>query len=368
MKRKFFATLLAFLLLFVLTSCKQTPVAIKKVGISAQTRPLQRWSQDSSTLGNLRQALIAAGYEVDLQYSNFEADTQISQLEDMIANGCEVLVVVAAEADSLDTVLADAKAKGIIIIAYDRFIDGQVDADYYLTFDDVKTGELQGNFVKDALDLDHAAGPFNIEFFAGDPGESNAVSGAKMYFDGAMSVLKPYIDSGKLVVSSGQIAFEQIATLAWSTEFAQARMEALIASEGYGPAGRKLDAVVCSNDSTAQGVIYALTAAGYDASNIPVITGQDCDIPNVKNMLVGLQSMSVFRDTDLLADRVFLMVDSILKGQEPEVNNTTFYVNQHTGKAIPTYVCAPIVCYNTEASIREILIDSGYYDAAEVGL
>lgn len=364
--KKVLALVLMVFLAFSLVACKGTTSDKKKVGISMPTQSLQRWNQDGA---NLKKQLEDAGYEVDLQFANNDPGTQITQLESMISGGCDVLVVTAIEAESLGTILQGAKDGNIPIIAYDRIIIGSIDVDYYATFDNFKVGVLQGTYVEEALDLKNAAGPFNVEFFAGDPGDANAGK----FFDGAMSILKPYITSGKLVVSSKQTEFAQVATEKWTPEIAQTRMEALIASEGYSPSGKKLDAVVCSNDSTALGVTNALTAIGYTKDNIPVITGQDCDIANTKNMLAGLQSMSVFKDTRTLAARTVVMVNSLLKGEKVEVNDTTSYLNKSdkgagTGNAIPTYHCDPVVCLNTVDSITKTLIDSEYYTKDQIGL
>ena len=127
-------------------------------------------------------------------------------------------------------------------------------------------------------------------------------------------------------------------------EEAQKRFENIITSVGYGPDGVKLDAVLCSNDSTSYGVQNALQAAGYTAENMPIITGQDCDKPNVKNLVSGLQSMSVFKDTRTLADATVKMVDAIVKGTEPEINDTGI---------IPSYLCDPVVV--TKDNYEEIL-------------
>ena len=229
---------------------------------------------------------------------------------------------------------------------------------YYATFDNYKVGQIQGNFVKEKLDLDNAAGPFNIEFTAGDPGDNNA----GFFFNGAMDVLKPYIDSGKLVVVSGQTDFDSVATPEWSSATAQARAENII---GSNYADKNIDAWVCSNDSTAQGVVTALDAR-YNSEGRggqwPVITGQDCDIVSVKNMIAGKQTMSVFKDTRTLAERTVTMVNQILEGKEVETNNT--YNNNV--KDVASFLCDPV--FADKDSIQSILIDSGYYKADELGL
>ena len=215
-------------------------------------------------------------------------------------------------------------------------------------------GQKQGEYLVDALDLDNQDGPFNIELFTGDPGDNNC----NFFFGGAMDVLQKYIDEGKLVVKSGQTEFEQVATANWDSAKAQDRMDTIIA-DNYSD-GSNLDAVLCSNDSTALGVENAL-AASY-TGEYPIITGQDCDTPNVKNLVAGKQAMSVFKDTRALATAVVGMVDSIMKGEEPEINDTESYDNG-TG-VIPTYLCDPVVV--TVDNYKEMLIDSGYYTEDQI--
>ncbi|MEA4942148.1 MAG: multiple monosaccharide ABC transporter substrate-binding protein [Oscillibacter sp.] len=327
-----------------------------KVGVSMPTQSLQRWNQDGS---NMKAELEKAGYEVDLQYAgDNDIPTQVNQLENMITGGCKVLVVASIDGSALTEVLKGAKDANIPVIAYDRLIMNSDAVSYYATFDNYKVGQFQGNYIKDALDLDNQAGPFNIELVTGAPDDNNV----NFFFGGAMDVLQPYIDSGKLVIPSGQTSKAQCATPNWSTEESQKRMENLITSNGYGPTGTKLDAVLCSNDSTANGVTNALLGAGYTADNMPIITGQDCDKPSVKNMLAGTQSMSIFKDTRTLASQVVEMVDCILQGKDVPVNDTKTYDNG-TG-VIPSFLCDPVVC--TKDNYKELLIDSGYYTDADL--
>lgn len=319
----------------------------KLVGVAMPTKDLQRWNQDGS---NMEAQLKKAGYEVDIQYANNDVATQVSQVENMISNGCEVLVIASIDGESLGTPLSQAKEAGIPVISYDRLLMNSDAVSYYATFDNYKVGTKQGEYIEEKLDLKNADGPFNLEIFTGDPGDNNA----NFFYNGAMDVLKPYIDSGKLVVPSGQIDFATVATANWSTETAQNRMDTII-SGNYADGSSKLDAVLCSNDSTALGVENALEAAGV--AEWPIITGQDCDIANVKNLIAGKQSMSVFKDTRELANQTVKMVDAIMQGKEAEVNDTKSYDNG-TG-IIPTFLCDPIV--TTMDNYKELLIDSGYY-------
>lgn len=320
------------------------------------TQSLQRWNQDGS---NMKLQLEAAGYEVDLQYAgDNDIPTQVSQLENMITGGCKVLVIAAIDGSALTEVLKEAKSNNIPVIAYDRLIMNSDAVSYYATFDNFKVGTIQGTYIKDKLDLDNAAGPFNIELFTGSPDDNNV----NFFFGGAMSILQPYIDSGKLVVKSGQTEKAQCATANWSTEESQKRMENLITSMGYGPEGTKLDAVLSSNDSVANGITNALVAAGYTAGNFPILTGQDCDKPAMKNILAGTQSMSIFKDTRTLASQVVSMVNAILSGNEPEINDTETYDNG-TG-IIPSFLCDPV--FADASNYKELLIESGYYAEADL--
>lgn len=317
-----------------------------KVGVAMPTKDLQRWNQDGS---NMKEQLEAAGYEVDLQYASNDIATQVSQIENMINSGCKMLVIASIDGDSLGTVLAQAKENSIPVIAYDRLLMNSDAVSYYATFDNYLVGKKQGEYIEEKLDLKNAAGPFNIELVTGDPGDNNA----RFFFGGAMDVLQQYIDSGKLVVKSGQTAFETVATANWSTETAQSRMDAII-SANYAD-GTVLHAVLCSNDSTALGVTNSLEANYTGAW--PIITGQDCDVANVKNLIAGKQGMSVFKDTRTLASKVVEMVDAVMKGGEAPINDTETYDNG--AGVVPSFLCEPVVA--TVDNYKEILLDSGYY-------
>ena len=334
------------LLLCLMLVVASAAALAEKVGVSMPTKDLQRWVQDGE---NMQKELEAAGFEVELQYASNDVPTQLNQVETMIDNGCNVIVISAIEGSSLGTALAKAKEKGIKVIAYDRLLMDSDAVDYYATFDNYMVGTVQGNYVKEKLDLDNAEGPFYIEFTAGDPGDNNA----GYFFNGAFDVLKPYIDSGKLVVRSGQTTFEQVATPTWKTDVAQKRADDILTA--YYPNGEQLDVWLCSNDSTALGVTNALD--NYTGEGWPIITGQDCDIANTKNMIAGKQSMSVFKDTRTLAARVVTMIKQILAGEEVEVNDTETYNNNVI--TVPSYLCEPV--FADANNYKELLIDSGYY-------
>ena len=339
--------------LSTLTACGKKSGGTK-VGVSMPTKDLQRWNQDGD---NMKAKLEEAGYTVDLQYASNDVPTQVSQIENMISSGCKVLVIAAIEGDSLGTVLEQAKEKDIKVIAYDRLIMNSDAVTYYATFDNNMVGVKQGEYIESQLNLKSGAGPFNIELITGDPGDNNA----RFFFGGAMSVLQKYIDNGQLVVRSGQKDFDTVATQSWSTENAQNRFDAIIAA--YYADGTQLDAVMASNDSTAMGVTNSLEANyASNHSNWPIITGQDCDKANVKNMLAGKQAMSIFKDTRDLAAKTVEMVDAIMQGKEAPVNDKETY-NNGTG-IIPSYLCEPV--FADVNNYKKLLIESGYYKESDL--
>ena len=366
--KKFLALILALVMVLGLVACgggasseepeDTTTAEGGLVGVAMPTKDLQRWNQDGE---NMKSQLEAAGYTVDLQYGANDIPTQVSQIENMIANGCKALVIAAIDGDSLGTVLDQAKEAGIPVIAYDRLIMNSDAVSYYATFDNWLVGTKQGEYIETALDLANAGDKtFNIEFITGDPGDNNI----NFFFDGAMSVLQKYVDAGTLVCPSGQMATlnadgsydkATIATANWATDAAQSRFENILSS--FYSDGKPLDAVLASNDSTALGVENALAANYTNADVYPVITGQDCDIAIMKNLIAGKQAVSIFKDTRTLASKVVEMVDALMKGAEPPVNDTETYDNG-TG-IIPSFLCEPVAC--TVDNYEELLVSSGYY-------
>lgn len=320
-----------------------------KIGVAMPTKSLQRWNQDGAYL---KEKLEAKGFTVDLQYANNDVPTQVSQLENMITTGCKVLVIASIDGTALKGVLDQAAKAKVLVIAYDRLIRETPNCDYYATFDNYKVGKIQGDFIVEALKLKSGAGPFNLEVFGGSPDDNNAY----LFNKGAMDVLQPYIDSGKLVINSGQTDMKIIAIPKWAPPVAQARMDNLL-SAYY--TDKKVDVILSPNDSLAQGIVASLKAAGYGTAEkpYPVLTGQDCDIMNVKMMIAGEQSMSVFKDTRTLAERVVTMITEIQEGKQVTVNDTKSYNNGV--KVVPSYLCEPV--FASKDNYKKLLIDSHYY-------
>ncbi len=320
------------------------------IGVSMPTKSLQRWNQDGA---NMKAELEKKGYGVELLYAEDSVDQQIKDLENMITKGCKVLVIASIDGEALKGVLDEAGKAGIKVIAYDRLIKGSEYVDYYATFDNYLVGAIQGNYIIETLGLNKGEkGPFTMEVFGGSPDDNNAY----FFNGGAMDTLAAYIDSGVLNIKSGQTEMEQIAIQGWKSENAQARMDNLLTAF-Y--ADEPVDVVLSPNDSLAQGIVASLKAAGYGTADkpFPILTGQDCDTTNVKMLIAGEQSMSVFKDTRTLAAKVVDMVEAIMKGTEPPVNDTKTYDNGV--KIVPSYLCEPV--FADVNNYKALLIDSGYY-------
>ena len=318
------------------------------VGISMPTQSSERWIADGDNMVAYFKDL---GYKTELQYAEDVVENQVSQIENMITLGVDALVIAAVDGEALTSVLESANAEDIPVISYDRLIMNSEHVDYYATFDNFEVGVLQGQYIIDELDLENEAGPFNIELFAGSPDDNNA----HFFFNGAMSVLQPYLDEGKLVVGSGQTDFNQISILRWDGATAQSRMDNLLSSN-YG-GGEELDAVLAPADLLSIGVLASLKSVGYTADDMPIITGQDADIPSVNAIIAGEQAMTVFKDTRVLAEKAVEMTESVLNDEEPEVNDTKTYDNNV--KVVPSFLEKPVVV--DVDNYEEMLIDSEYY-------
>lgn len=335
------------------------------IGVSMPTQSSTRWISDGNSI---KEQLEADGFTVDLQYAEDDIPTQVTQLEGMLTKGVKALIIAAIDGTQLTDVLQAAADAGVPVIAYDRLIRDSANVDYYATFDNFKVGVQQATSMlvgmgvyatEDSTSADgaNAAGPLNVELFAGSPDDNNAT----FFFNGAMSVLQPLIDSGVLVVKSGQVAFEKVATLRWDGAVAQKRMEDILV--GSYADGSKVNGVLSPYDGLSRGIIAALTDGGYAAADLPTIVGQDAEVLSVKAMIAGEQYSTIFKDTRELAKVAVGMAEAILKGETPETNDDSTYDNGV--KVIPSYLLTPYIV--TLDNYKELLVDSGYINEADLG-
>ncbi|GGM92923.1 sugar ABC transporter substrate-binding protein [Thermopolyspora flexuosa] len=373
MRIRRFATAVAVLALAV-TACGSSEKTVDReasaagnagalVGVTMPTRSSERWISDGE---NVKAGLEKLGYQVDLQYAENDIPTQVNQIENQITRGAKLLIIASIDGTALTTQLQRAADEKIPVISYDRLIRNSPNVDYYTTFDNFKVGVQQATSLLVGLGLlkpdgseGDAKGPFNIELFAGSPDDNNAT----FFYNGAMSVLKPYLDKGTLVVRSGQTDFKTIAILRWDPATAQKRMEDLLTST-YSD-GTVVHGVLSPYDGLSIGILSALKSNGYGTKDqpYPIVTGQDAELASVKSIIAGEQYSTIFKDTRKLAEVTVQMADTVLKGGTPEVNNTTDYDNGV--KVVPSYLLEPVIVDKT--NYRQALIDTGYYNESQLG-
>ncbi|NLE25832.1 MAG: sugar ABC transporter substrate-binding protein [Clostridiaceae bacterium] len=324
------------------------------IGISMPTKSSERWIKDGETM---KKILDEKGYTTDLQFAEDDIPTQKSQIENMITKGAKVLIIAAIDGSTLSETLDQAAKQGIKVISYDRLLVNTDAVSYYATFDNRRVGQQQASSLVEGLKKLKGNGPYNIELFAGSPDDTNSF----YFYSGAMDVLHPLIDDGTVVVVSGQTKQDEIGTLRWDGAVAQARMDALLAAN-YS-AGTVLHGVLSPYDGISRGVLSALTAFGYVVGkDLPVVTGQDAEAASVKLIISGEQYSTILKDTRDLAAVAAKMVDAVLSGTEPEINDTETYNNNV--KIVPSYLLEPYIV--TKDNYQELVMDSGYLTPEDI--
>lgn len=329
----------------------------KKIGLAMPAKSLERWNRDGEYL---KRTLEAEGYEVELRFSDNDIVQQVNDLQVLIADDVDLLIVAAIDGAAVYRTLEDAELKHIPIIAYDRLILNTEAVDCYISFDNFSVGVLQAQYIIDHLDFDSTSEPYNLEIVAGDTADNNAL----YFYNGAMSLLDPMIQSGKLRVPSGKTSFEQTATPGWSTDVVFENMQNTLAS--YYADGTKLDAVLASSDVLSLGVTQAILS-DYAGGNMPIITGQDGDIPALRNIVNGTQTMAVYKNAKDEANVTVEVAKAILSGQplnadltaqfeaESTFDNESYFNNKIY---VPSYLLKPSVI---TADNIGTLIDTGAY-------
>lgn len=324
------------------------------VGISMPTKSSERWIKDG---GTMKAILEKKGYKVDLQYAEDDIPTQKAQIENMISKGAKVLVIAAVDGSTLSATLDAAGKDGIKIISYDRLLVNTKAVSYYATFDNKKVGELQAQSLVEGLKKFKGKGPWNVELFAGSPDDTNSF----YFYSGAMSVLKPLMNKGQIVVPSKQITQDKIGTLRWLGDVAQSRMDAILAANYTD--GKPLHGVLSPYDGISRGVLSSLISFGFvPGNNLPIVTGQDAEAASIKLIKAGQQYSTILKDTRELAKVASDMVDAVLNGTKPKINDTKTYNNNV--KIVPSYLLTPYIV--TKDNYKELVIDSGYLKESDI--
>jgi len=356
MKRGFFfiAVVLACLLVFAFGSCSKKESGGTLIGIAMPTHSDESWLRHTEFI---RENCVRLGYtQFDEQWAEDVVSAQVSQIENMITKGVKVLIVAAVDGSALTDVLKKAADQGIKIVAYDRLIMNTPNVDCYITFDNFKVGVAEALYIEEKLGLKTNRGPFYIELFGGSADDNNSY----FFYDGAMSILQPYIDEGKVIVKSGQFGIEKIACQNWDGAVAQARMDNLLVA--YYADGTVLDAILAPYDGLSIGIISSLKNAGYGtaARPLPIVTGQDAEVASVISIINGEQAQTVWKDFRKPGDLCAQMVDALLKGTTVPINDTTTYDNGV--KVVPSYLCD---VQSIDINNYMDLFTSGFYDRTE---
>ncbi|MEJ5283748.1 MAG: substrate-binding domain-containing protein [Brevinematales bacterium] len=305
-----------------------------KVGLSLPTQREERWVRDKIKMEEEAKKL---GVDLKVQISDNDAQKQLAQCENLIAQGIKVLILAPHDANSAAAIVEKAHKEGIKVISYDRLVM-DCDVDVYISFDNVKVGELQGAYITKLVPKG------NYVVLAGAPTDNNA----KLFREGAMKYIKPLADKGQIKIVMDQWVKD------WQPAEAQKLMEqALTANKN------KIDAVLAPNDGTAGGCIQALAAQGL-AGKVP-ITGQDAELAAAIRIMKGEQTMTVFKDTRLLGAKAIEVAIKMAKGEE--LTEATQTVNNNKID-VPSILLTPIAV--DKNNLEEVLINSGYLKKEDV--
>lgn len=350
MLKKTMAAMLAAAML-----CLTAAASAETVGISMPTKSSPRWIADGNSMVRLFRE---AGYDTQLQFAEDDVPNQLAQIENMITRGVDVLVIAAIDGSTLSNVLENAAAANIKVVAYDRLIRGSAQVSYYATFDNYKVGELQAQSLVEGLKQRFGdVKPWNVELFGGSPDDNNAY----FFYNGALSVLQPLIDAGDMRIVSRQTGMDKVGTLRWDGATAQARMDNLLSSSYT---DKRLHGVLSPYDGISIGVLSSLKGVGYGSGGLPmpIVTGQDAELPSIKSILAGEQYSTIFKDTRELAKVTVGMVNAMLKGGQPQINDAKTYDNGV--KIVPAYLLPPMVI--NARNWESALVQSGYYKQSDI--
>jgi len=376
-----FFALLAVVFLFASCSRKDagtTSSGSVLIGIAMPETFVQRWLKDGASLQKFAES---RGYRAEVVYGGTDQDLQNKQIRDFLKNGAK-LIIIGSVSEGVIPAVSDAAKMKVPVIAYDRIIPNSSDYDYYITFNNYEVGQLQGQSIAAGLNLDNVTpdNPKYIALFAGADTDGNAF----FFYDGAMSVLNPYIEKGVLkvvgpypVTSKDTVNFKLIATEKWQASVVAAKMDSLLKNEAKNIV---LDAVLAPNDTLARALIgvcladpkYAapdLSSGAASPSRLPIITGQDAESDSILSIKNGQQYMTIFKDTTKLAEATIVLADQILNGNaNPSVPGATLASGDllsigDTGKKIvKAFLLEPIFINKDNWNIP---VQAGFYSAEE---
>ncbi len=304
-----------------------------RIGVSLPTQRDERWVRDAQ---KMKEAAKAAGVDIKLQVCDNDAAKQMSQCENLLAEGIDILILAPHDATSAAAIVEDAHSEGIKVISYDRLVMG-TKLDLYISFDNTEVGRLMGEYLVKLVPKG------NYIVLGGAPTDNNA----KLYRNGAMDAIKPFVSRGAIKIVMDQWVTDWQPTVAMNLV-----QNALTANDN------KINAVLAPNDNTAGGVIQALAQVGL-AGKVPV-TGQDAEVTAAQRIVKGTQAMTVFKNTREQAQVTIDTAIKMVKGEAPQTN-----AKVNNGKMdVPSILLKPVVV--DKNNIDEVLINSGYISKSQV--
>jgi D-xylose transport system substrate-binding protein len=322
-----------------------------KIGLSFSDFATERWSTEEALMRGL---LEDKGYEVLTAEASHDVKLQNDQIDNMVAQGVKVIIVVAEDGDAIVTSVDKAADAGVAVIAYDRLIKTPKIA-AYISFNNVEVGRQQALGVMSALNIEewdvNANGPARIVKLGGSPTDNNAI----LFRQGQDEILNPYEEAGKIEIVADQWVDN------WDAANALALMENILTATG-----NEIDGVVASNDGTALGALQAMAAQGL-AGNVP-ISGQDATADGCNSIVKGELTVSILKDVRDLGPLAVNLADAFAKGETPE-GLTSYTLAELTldDSLVGEVNCAFLDVYQVNAAnVYDLVVVSGFQSYDDV--
>lgn len=305
------------------------------IGFSMDTLKEERWQRDKELV---EKRCKEVGATVNIQVANGDDSLQIKQAENLLTQGVDVLIVAPHNGEVAASIVEAAHRQGVPVISYDRLIKN-ADVDLYVSHQVVKMGEMQAKYL-----LDHVnKKPANFVIVGGSPTDNNAL----LLHQGQMNILKPAVDRGDVKIVTDQYAKEWQASAALN-----------IVENALTQAANQVDAVVCSNDGTARGAIQALE--GQNLAGKVLVSGQDADLASLTLIVLGKQTMTVYKSIQPLANAA---VDSAIKFARGEKVDTVDTIDNGR-KQVPSILLEPVAV--DRSNLLNTVVKDGYHTLAEI--
>lgn len=311
-----------------------TYAANVRVGVSLPTQRDVGWVRYREALETV--AKKQGNVTLLMQVADQDANSQASQVENLIAKQIDVLILAPQDAAAASSLVDAAHKAGVKVVSFDRLVLN-APVDLYVSFDNVKVGELQGQYLTKKVPKG------NYIILSGAPTDNNA----KLFKQGAMKFIQPLVAKGEVKIVMDQAIND------WQPSEAQRLVENSLTANA-----NKIDAVLAPNDNTAGGVIQALSSQKLDGR--VAVTGQDAELTAAQRILAGTQAMTVFKDQKKLAAEA--LKNAVLLANKQPIAATTKTSN---GKAdIPSILLTPIAV--DKKNLDKELVDSAYLERARV--